>query len=38
MVSYAIAFMSRGQDDVPAVTDAMSHASRWVWDILWAGL
>ena len=26
--------MSRGQDDVPAVVDAMSHASRWVWDTL----
>jgi beta-lactamase class A len=35
-VSYAIAFMSRGQDDVPAVIDAMSHASRWVWDTLCA--
>ena len=33
-VSYAIAFMSRGQDDVPAVVDAMSHASRWVWDTI----
>jgi beta-lactamase class A len=33
-VSYAIAFMSRGQDDIPAVVDAMSHASRWVWDTL----
>jgi beta-lactamase class A len=33
-VSYAIAFMSKGQDDVPAVVDAMSHASRWVWDYL----
>jgi beta-lactamase class A len=36
-VSYAIAFMSRGQDDVPAVIDAMSHSSRWVWDTLSAG-
>lgn len=33
-LSYAIAFMSRGQDDIPAVVDAMSHASRWVWDTL----
>jgi beta-lactamase class A len=33
-LTYAIAFMSRGQDDVPAVVDAMSHASRWVWDYL----
>ncbi len=33
-VSYAIAFMSRDQDDIPAVVDAMSHASRWVWDYL----
>lgn len=33
-LTYAIAFMSRGQDDIPAVVDAMSHASRWVWDYL----
>jgi beta-lactamase class A len=33
-ITYAIAFMSKGQDDVPAVVDAMSHASRWVWDYL----
>ncbi len=31
-VTYAIAFFSRAQDDIPAVVDAMSHASRWVWD------
>jgi beta-lactamase class A len=33
-VTYAIAFFSRGQDDIPAVVDSMSHASRWVWDHL----
>ncbi len=33
-LTYAIAFMSRDQDDVPAVVDAMSYASRWVWDYL----
>lgn len=33
-LTYAIAFMSRDQDDIPAVVDAMSHASRWVWDYL----
>jgi beta-lactamase class A len=32
--NYAIAFMSKGQDDVPAVVDAMSHASRWAWDFM----
>ncbi len=36
-LSYAIAFMSRDQEDIPAVVDAMSHASRWVWDTLSAG-
>lgn len=33
-VNYAIAFFSMHQEDVPAVVDAMSHASRWVWDHL----
>jgi beta-lactamase class A len=31
-VSYAIALMSRGQDDVPEVVDRLARASRWVWD------
>ena len=33
-VTYAIAFMSRGQDDIPEVVDRMARASRWVWDYL----
>lgn len=33
-LTYAIAFYSKGQEDVPAVVDAMSFASRWVWDFL----
>ena len=33
-VNYAIAFMSKGQDDVPEVVDQMARASRWVWDYL----
>lgn len=33
-LTYAIAFFSKGQNDIPSVTDAMSHASRWVWDHL----
>ena len=33
-VSYAIAFMSKGQDDIPEVVDRMARASRWVWDHL----
>jgi len=36
-VKYAIAFMSRQQDDVPEVVDRMARASRWVWDRLSAG-
>lgn len=31
---YAIAFMSRGQDDIPEVTDRLSRLSRWVYDSL----
>ena len=33
-VTYAIALMSRGQDDIPEVVDRMARASRWVWDAL----
>jgi beta-lactamase class A len=33
-VNYVIAFFSMYQEDVPAVVDAMSHASRWVWDYM----
>lgn len=33
-VTYAIAFMSKGQDDVPEVVDRMAKASRWIWDYL----
>jgi beta-lactamase class A len=35
-ITYAIAFMSKGQDDVPEVVDRMARASRWVWDHLTA--
>ncbi len=31
---YAIAIMSRGQDDIPEVTDRLSRISRWVYDSL----
>ena len=31
---YAIAFLSRGQDDIPEVVDRMSRVSRWVYDSL----
>ncbi|MCA9859622.1 MAG: serine hydrolase, partial [Thermomicrobiales bacterium] len=33
-VTYAIAFMSRGQDDPDEVADRMSRVSRWVYDAL----
>ena len=33
-VNYAIAFMSKGQNDIPEVVDQMARASRWVWDYL----
>jgi len=36
-VTYAIAFMSREQDDIPEVVDRMARASRWVWDTLSPG-
>jgi beta-lactamase class A len=31
---YAIALMSRGQDDIPEVTDRLSRLSRWIYDSL----
>jgi len=31
---YAIAFMSRGQEDIPEVVDRMARVSRWVYDSL----
>jgi beta-lactamase class A len=33
-INYAIAFMSKGQEDTPETTDQMARASRWVWDYL----
>ncbi len=33
-VCYAIALMSRGQDDIPEVYDRLSRISRWAWDTL----
>jgi beta-lactamase class A len=33
-VHYAIAFMSRGQEDIPEVVDRLSRVSRWVYDAL----
>lgn len=33
-VNYAIAFMSKNQDDVPEAVDRMARASRWIWDYL----
>lgn len=33
-VNYAVAFMSKGQDDIPEVVDRMARASRWIWDYL----
>jgi beta-lactamase class A len=36
-VQYAIAFMSRGQEDIPEVVDRMSRVSRWVYDALAGG-
>jgi beta-lactamase class A len=32
--SYAVAFMSKGQKDIPEVIDQMARASRWIWDAL----
>lgn len=31
---YAIAILSRGQDDIPEVTDRLSRLSRWIYDAL----
>lgn len=33
-VNYAVAFMSKGQDDIPEAVDQMARASRWIWDFL----
>lgn len=33
-LNYAVAFMSKGQDDIPEVIDRMARASRWIWDFL----
>lgn len=33
-LNYAIAFMSKGQDDAPEAVDRMARASRWIWDFL----
>lgn len=33
-VNYAVAFMSKGQEDVPEAVDRMARASRWIWDYL----
>lgn len=33
-VNYAIAFMSKGQEDIPEIVDQMARASRWIWGFL----
>ncbi|HWV23314.1 MAG TPA: serine hydrolase [Thermomicrobiales bacterium] len=33
-VNYAVAFMSKDQEDVPEAVDRMARASRWIWDYL----
>jgi beta-lactamase class A len=33
-INYAIAFMSKDQEDTPETTDQMARASRWIWDFL----
>jgi beta-lactamase class A len=33
-VNYAVAFMSKGQDDTAEAVDRMARASRWIWDYL----
>jgi beta-lactamase class A len=35
--TYAVAFMSKGQADIPEVIDRMARASRWIWDALATG-
>lgn len=32
--TYAVAFMSKGQKDIPEVIDRMARASRWIWDAM----
>lgn len=33
-LTYAVAFMSKRQDDIPELIDRMARASRWIWDFL----
>jgi beta-lactamase class A len=33
-INYAVAFMSKGQDDSAETTDQIARASRWIWDFL----
>lgn len=33
-INYAVAFMSKGQDDTAEAVDRMARASRWIWDFL----
>jgi beta-lactamase class A len=33
-INYAIAFMSKGQEDSAETTDQIARASRWIWDFL----
>lgn len=34
VLTYAVAFMSKGQDDTAETVDRMARASRWIWDFL----
>lgn len=33
-LTYAVAFMSKGQEDTAETVDRMARASRWIWDFL----
>jgi beta-lactamase class A len=33
-INYAVAFMSKGQEDTAETVDQMARASRWIWDYL----
>ena len=33
-LNYAVAFMSKGQEDTAETVDRMARASRWIWDFL----
>ena len=33
-INYAVAFMSKGQEDTAETTDQIARASRWIWDYL----